>query len=391
MKLYYLICGYRKITFDMSDSATVLNICMRYRYPYRQMTMSGDKISIIMTEHTASRLVVRCAEHKIKLDKGETKGLPGLAFRYRKRFGLMLGALLAALIVYMSGRVVWDIRVVGAEQMSDDEVESVLAECGFERGLSLNGFNADKTEIDALLKCERLAWISINMKGTVAYVEVREKQEPNESENPSKPANVVASRAGKIIEMIAYDGMAAVKAGDEVKEGDLLISGVYGDKAPGVLVTRAAGYVKARTFHSFEVTIPLEYEKKVYTGVSKSEKYIIFFSKPIKVFINSGNLSTICDKIEEEKCLSLFGVRLPVEVCSTTFNEYETVTAYYSVDEAKALAAEQLRVTVATELGHAEILSQTQRVEIAENSVTLYCDIFCIEDIAKIQEFDLNY
>lgn len=374
----------------MSYSAAVLNICMRYRYPYRQMIASDGRVSFIMTQHTASRLAARCKASSIELEIGEAQGLPELAFRYRRRFGLILGALVAALIVYASGRVVWDIRVIGTDLISNEEVESVLAECGFERGSSLDRFNADKTELEALLKCDKLAWISINMKGTVAYVEVREKQEPNESEKTAKPANVVALRSGKIIEMIAYDGIAMVKAGDEVKAGDLLISGVYGEKAPGVLVTRASGYVKARTFHTFEVTIPLEYEKKAYTGVSKSEKSIIFFSKPIKVFINSGNLGMICDKIEEEKCLSLFGVRLPIEVCSTTLKEYETVTAYYSVDEAKALAAEQLRITVATELKDAEILSKTQRIEVGDDSVTIYCDVFCIENIAEIIEFDLN-
>ena len=90
--------------------------------------------------------------------------------------------------------------------------------------------------------------------------------------------------------MIVYNGVAEVKAGDEVTAGQLLISGVYGENAPGVVVTRASGYVKARTVRTFSVEIPFEYEEKIYTGAKKSEKFAIFFSNTIKVFINSVDI-----------------------------------------------------------------------------------------------------
>ena len=59
-----------------------------------------------------------------------------------------------------------------------------------------------------------IAWISVNVKGSVAYVEVREYK-PGGAEESKEPANVIAATGGKITQVSVFRGRAAVKIGDE--------------------------------------------------------------------------------------------------------------------------------------------------------------------------------
>ena len=115
MKLYYALCGYRRISFSFDDSAEVLNLCMKYRYPYRDMRSDDGRVSFVCTLLCASRLKSRCAARNIEIVYGETRGVPAFSFKLLSHSGLLLGAFLAALIVFASGNYVWDIRVTGNE------------------------------------------------------------------------------------------------------------------------------------------------------------------------------------------------------------------------------------------------------------------------------------
>lgn len=390
MKLYYVMTGYRKLTFDIKNVPDVLNVCMKYGYVYRDMSTDGENMSFICTLHTASRLKDRCNCMGITVRSDEIKGMPSFIYRYRNRVGLILGVIIAVSIIVTSELFVWDIRISGNEAMTDDEVEAVLLDCGLFRGSLINDLNTDRIELDSLIRCDKLIWLSVNMKGTVAYVEVREKIIIDQEDEKKLPANIVARKSGKIIEMIAYSGLAAVKAGDEVKAGDVLISGVYGEKTPGVRVTRASGYVKARTVSSCRVEIQYKHSEKVYTGRVKRENTLIFFSKPINIFINHGNFGANCDKIDNEKVLELFGIRLPIKLITTEWHEYKTVDDVYSNEEAKIIAEEKLSMSIAVEYNDADILSKRYTVTSGDNSYILSCEIVCIEDIAKVSEFEYN-
>ncbi len=390
MKLYYRLFGYCTVSAHLSCAADLLNVCMQYRYAYRDMKTDGEHVSLVCTLHTASRIKFRAEALGIKIELSKPRGLPSFVWQYRKRAGLWIGLAAAVAMVWLSGRFVWDIRVTGNESLTPREIEEVLASCGFSRGSAIAGFNADLTEARAQLACDKLAWISVNVKGTVAYVEVREKLPIDETPKPTSPANIVAAQSGKVLEVIAYNGLAMVKAGDEVKSGDLLISGVYGEHTPGLRVTRASGYVKARTVRSFLVEIPYEHTEKVYTGNKNEEKHLNFFQKSLKVFVNSGNLGATCDKIYREEEFSFFGARLPFSITTITELEYQEVSARYTEQQASALAEERLSVLLSTELEGAEILSKNVIGLAGKDSYVLSCEIICVEDISLIQEFEVQ-
>ena len=86
--------------------------------------------------------------------------------------------------------------------------------------------------------------------------------------------------------------------------------------------------------------------------------------------------------------MSFFGSDLPLTFSSTDYIGYETETAYYTVEEAEAIAHEKLDELVDAELGGAKIISRTTVGTAGETSFTVSCKITCIEEISKTQEFE---
>ena len=389
MNFFGLLFGSRRVFVRQSDSAAMLNVCMKYGFRYFKMGNIDEKTYIDCSYVTATRVLARCAERGIEAELGELRGVPSLFLRCRKRYGIFLGAVLAFFIVASSKNYVWDIRVSGYDGLDTERVVVALAECGFYKGSSLRDFSADEVENLFLRRSEDIGWISVNMRGTVAYVEVLPKYTPPESE-PKNPANVVAAHDGVIVEMITYSGLRMVEMGQTVRAGELLISGAYGEKTPGLHITRASGRVMAKTFRTFSLEIPLEYEQKIETGRIFCEKFIIFFGNEIKVFSNYRNLGTTCVKIIEEGETSFFGSPVPISTRDEIYREYETVKLKRTEAEAKGEALKQLAALLESELGDVEILKRSDNIRFTESSCIIECEIICIEDIAKIAEFSAS-
>ncbi|MBQ8387358.1 MAG: sporulation protein YqfD [Clostridia bacterium] len=391
MKLFARIFGCRRLSVAKEDGATLLNICMKYGFRYYEMGQDGEEVYLICPLHTASRVAFRCSELGVDCKLGEARGLPAAFHRYRKRWGLILGGLCAVFMIAHSQNFVWDIRVREMDGIDPEHIKAALAECGFEKGSDLRAFNADEVENLFLRKTPDVAWVSVNMKGTVAYVEATPKRVPEDDDAPTCPANVVAACDGVITEMITYSGLRMVEVGQPVREGQLLISGAYGEKTPGLHVTRAAGRVTAKTFRTLTVEIPLEYEEKVETGRTFSKKSIIFFGNSIKVFGNSGNLGSTCVKIIEDEILGFFGADLPVVLRTETEKEYTLELRQRSEHEARALALEGLEAQIKEQLGDAEILSRKNSFTVVNGVCRLECELVCLENIAKTVEFEADF
>lgn len=88
---------------------------------------------------------------------------------------------------------------------------------------------------------------------------------------------MVSKADGIVARVETMDGEAAVKEGDTVTEGEILISGtvsmeppMYSDQPVRYYQTHARGRVEARTWRTLTASIPLTAQVKAYTGEEKS-------------------------------------------------------------------------------------------------------------------------
>lgn len=319
----------------------------------------------------------------------EVYGLPKIALFLFKRPGLALGIVLFIVTTVCSCRVIWNIDVVGNEKISDETVVALLDELGCSYGDNFKRLDFEKLCSDFLVKSDEISWISVNMKGTHATVEVRELRWGGDG-TPQKNvgANIVASEDAQIMLVKAEAGLGCVRNGDIVKKGDLLVNGVIPLREGGVRFEYAKGEILAYVPRTIQIEIPIKNTEKVYTGRKSQKKMIKIFKKSINLSLNYGIEYTTYDKIVESERFYLFGVvPLPVWVDKVTFIEYENSDTVLDVDAAVSAAVRELRYETDEILETCEIVRVKQICDLSDESYIITQEMLCITDIAETREF----
>lgn len=390
MTLFGFLMGETVFAAHGEDAATIFNLCMQEKIPYGKTAWDGERFLLTCVGRAQKRFAALCREHEIPFEVLRQRGLPYTLLRLGKRPGLLIGFLVAAFLLLLSRGIVWQIRVEGNVRLSEERIRHLLAENGVEVGRPLKGIKTDAVEGNILLSEKDVAWIALNVKGTTVTVEIRETERGDIQKKGA--ANLVARCDGRIERLLVYDGQTVVKMGDVVREGELLVSGVYDKPEGGGLRTaHAHGQVLARTMHDFSIEIPFLYDEKVYTGREWREKTLKFFAKDIKVFANTGNAPPTCDIIYYESRMSFFGgSSLPLGMDTALYREYRVETRQMSASE----AAEKAFLRLSYELGalseDAELLEKQISFEITEDAYCLRCHVTCIENIAVTQEIEIG-
>ena len=382
--------GYRILSFMAEDSARLLNLCREFDIPYTSVDFKEGYVYIKASLYSARRLERICIKKDITLCGSDEHGVPLLIKRYRKRWGILVGLVSASLAGLLLSGLIWDVRIEGNLTLSDREVRDALSACGLDVGTSLRGLDIGVIENRVLIYSDDISWISVNIDGTVAEVEIRELI-PSEEDSGMAAANLVAQRNGVIEYLEDVRGAPVADVGEAVSKGQLLVSGIYGSDTEGFRYTVAKGKVYARTERDISVEIPFDYDKKVYTGRVKTEKYLIFFKKEVKFYSNSGNSYEFCDTIDTEEYFEgPLGADLPIGVRTVKYLEYKYERAERSREDVTELAYYRLGTELERELADGELLSKRISFEIDDRYFRLYCHAEVIENIAKISEIEIE-
>ena len=271
--LYLFLIGQNQLVFDVKDAAKVLNICMKSHIVYRDPKMDDEGgFRLWCTPIMSYALLRECERMGVASRICIKKGLPSLVEEYKSRVGLIIGAVCAMAIMIISDNYIWDIRIIGNESVTYTELIDTLSSCGLNVGAKISELDVDAIETRTLIECKKLSWITINIQGTYANIQIREAgKRPNEILG-AKPSNLVATRDGQIDRLELFSGNAMVRHGDVVKKGDILVSGVWDSNHYGMFITRSSGKVFARTKREFRVEIPFEYERR--QTLANAERYV---------------------------------------------------------------------------------------------------------------------
>ena len=278
----------------------------------------------------------------------------------------------------------------GNETIETDELVSELAAAGLFRGSFLPRLDREAVAIDLRRGDDRIAFATVNLRGTVAYVQVRESAEFPQSTAPS-PANLVAKCDGIITLPLIFEGECLVSEGEVVRAGQILASGVIDSEKHGYRVTRAAGQVMARTVRTYTVTVPFAYEEKVYTGKVGREISLLFFTKQGKLFKNSGKVGGKYDIITNINWWTLSnGRQLPIGFLVRDVAEYELRPAMRDGVEARELAYAELERQLIQDSVGRSMLERTVELSANADGITLICTVVCEEDIAETAEIKVT-
>ena len=377
------IFGYRIITADIVFAAQIFNLCRTHGIVYRNQVSDGNTVCFECSLITARKLEKICLSNEIPLISAKDRGVPHLFYKYRHRYGLFFGLVLSILLMFLSSTVIWDIRIDGENRLSEGEIIAALNECGLSVGSPIKKLDVDVIQNRMIIYSDDISWISINLSGTVAHVEIRESEPTPPEKVKYAAANLVAEVDGEVCGFEDVRGEIVVKLGDLVRCGELLVSGIRESKTQGFSYTAAEGKVFAKTESSYSVEIPLKYEKKVYEECKYIEKYLVFFNKDIKIYSNNSKMDTSCDIIDTVEYANPFSLgELPFGIRSVRYISYSYEPHIRSTEEAIDLAFYKLRCKE-EEMGITDVISKHLEGEFCEGVYRLSCTSTSVKNIAK--------
>lgn len=379
---------------DASCAEAAMTVLMKGAFDYR-IEKKGDGFRFRIPYASKDAFAAACRANSLEFEFVKDHGVRRLLRLYRRRAGLLIGFLAMVVLLAISDNYVWTVKILNNGGVPDKDIMAALDAVGFGPGSKISAVDFDELQNDVLLVSDGIAWITVNMRGTVATVEAR-AAELGEKEEKVTGANVVAAVDGQVQYIIPYSGRAVVKAGDVVRAGQLLISGVTQSDLSGTRFYAADGVVMAATHRTLTVSVPFERVIPVATGRIYNETRINIFNKIINISLNSGNTDGTYGKINDNlKSIShtdgpvvLFGmIELPITAERETFAEYESQTVTVDTETAIAEAFGKLSRSLAELSESAEILSRTVSASAGDNEVTLVCELDCLEDIAQQKSF----
>lgn len=323
----------------------------------------------------------------VTLEYCRTVGLPEVLKRYRMRPGLFVGIGVYVSLLYLLSCFVWSVEIPSVDPIQDSQIRSVLLDEGFGVGTFAPAVDYKGLKYSLMLSSEKIAFVSVNMKGCRAVVEVRFSRSSPDTIDDKTPCNIVASQDGQILSMLVLDGIRCVQKGQTVQRGDLLVGGIV-DTRLGYYLVHAKAQILARVTDVQSETVPLTQKTAVRTGRVCVRREWSFFGKKWNLSPSFSCPYEAFEIVTKKKHLS-FGDDASVPITLTETYYYETVSSEEIRSPEDALQIARIRLDEGDRLRYygVEIESLEETVTIAADSVTVTRTRSVILDICEEKEF----
>ena len=344
-------------------------ICLRLRMLLEQ----GPALEEIARQTGAEMTVLR------------RRGIPVLWGRFHRRYVLLAGFAVFWLLLFGGDLFIWEFRVSGNETVPTETVLRALENYGITVGSP--GLEIDQEDMrnHVLLELHDVSWLTVNVKGCVAYVQVVERHRPPEAADRSAVTNIVARRAGLITKVEALEGQAMVLPGATVTEGQLLISGVSETEHIGARFVHGMGSVWARTWYELSVNVPLQITQPA-AGSRSHSRWALDIGKHRIKFYGKGSITGVdCDKITYYKPFTLpGGLRLPLTLVQERITAWEGAAAERTEQSARQEGEQQLLALLSARLPEGSTVTDTRFAAVRQGDrLTVVLKAECLEQIGQ--------
>jgi len=320
---------------------------------------------------------------KCKVHILQKYGLRFFIYKHRKRKALLIGFIAFFAIMWALTQFVWIIEITGNEDTEDKVILEYAEKAGLKTGMPILAVDTDSIQNYLMTNIEEISFVSVNKAGTTVNIDIRQREEKRKHFDKDIPSNIIATESGVIESVLVQSGTAAVKKGDVVYKGQLLVSGAADNKYLGIKYSNSDANIKARVWHEKTVNLPYCIEEKVFTDNIKSLKKVKIFNFSLNLYIKNKILFEKYDILSYTNYISLGeGKILPIGIETNTYKEYEIVKTELNEKQAK----EYLTKEFDRLYKDSEIVNRT--FETKDNKMTVTYE--CIEDIGQEEELNDN-
>lgn len=380
LRIIQFLLGSVRFSADGGFPEKFLNFAARKGIMLWNIRRRGTAVEASVLRRRYARLAPLAMRAGVHLTVLRREGLPERATKYTRRRGILIGTVLFLAFLWFFSSFIWTVEITGNTSTPSGEIEQVLEDLGLRPGAFLLLINKKAIEQQALIRLNDLSGITINIRGTDAVVEVRERTWPPDIVPADTPCNVKAARTGQVIDIQTFAGQPMIHDGDSVTAGEVLISGIMEDKSGGIRAVHASGRAIARTTRELTVTVPFSGPELRDSGKAFDRSTLEIFNFRIPLYWGSPK-GRFRQTVTEDP-LRVFGLRLPFGVETRRFQPLREETVTRTPAQAKEQAARQLAAQEKTELAGVKILTKTPEEKQEASAYTLTMHYTCEEDIA---------
>jgi similar to stage IV sporulation protein len=253
------------------------------------------------------------------------------------------GVLLFLAVLFVLSSFVWEITYQGQNTYTKETLSKTVEAMDVYPGMRRSRLDCDAIEKQIRQIYPDISWVSAEEKGSVLQISIKEGEKTVVHEDENNPSHLTAANDGVVEQIVVGRGTAAVKAGQKVKKGDVLIRGIVpvtddNDEVVENLAVSAKGDVTLLVTEEVKEEISLTHKIKEYTGRTVSSWQIgfgdrIFFIKnPFKQLDNSMKYD-ILKNVCADRTIHPFSFLFYVQ--KSKYLEYQWKEARYTETEIK--------------------------------------------------------
>lgn len=386
------------------ETLRFVNLCRNNGIELRHLVRRENAIQMEIDAENFKKLRPLVRKTHVKIHILNRHGPAFFFYRHKRRWWFLLGMTVFAGMIYMLSLFVWQIDIDGNRKYTDALILQALAQMDVKTGCRKSEIDLPKIEEELRIMYNEITWVSASIAGTKLQIELREgdlkisessgggqtgnvKRVENRENNPKTqngesetdlPANLVADEDAIITNLVVRRGTVAVRYGDEVKKGDVLIEGkvyIYNEDETlkKVDYLTAEGDVFGKYQELYEKHYQRKHEVRSYTGKNYRELGVAIVGKSfclpvweniLKKQLEENTLSEVWSWKKQFRLTPTF--YLPFALEYTEYVPYENVVEEYTDEVIKKMAEEELQ----------KYLNELEKkgVQIISNSVTISLD-----------------
>ncbi|WMJ23520.1 sporulation protein YqfD [Paludicola sp. MB14-C6] len=358
----------------------LINLCSMNNIGLTKLQKNDEGFQAITLAHNYNKILELARRVNVDVEIVKKAGIPTKAERYKKRWGLLSGAIIFSLIIFISQNFVWEIEVNGNEKVPTSIILDELKDIGIHKWTYIPIINFREKKHEALLKLPQLSWLSINKSGCKIQVDVSERYIPPVIMD-NEPCDIVASKTGQIRYMEVYNGIKMVQPKYTVNQGDVIVSGTFVNQRNEVTYLHSDAKIIAEVQLDKTLKIDIDQLSKEYTGKVKNRYYFNIMDTKLPLFIMiklKGNY----DVKDEYSPFRIFKKELPIGIYKKEYRYYNKKGAALTEEEAKKILEKKFIEYENTDLKECAIINREISTSLKDGVYAMKIHYTTEQDIA---------